>query len=285
MVETILANGKTILCDFDSWGDFVEFSKKDTPKDTPCNSSHATSGSRDGWTMTANYNDALSLAVSGWEEKVSEARNMSEALISKVMDKMNVPTIHFDVEGIDFDMARVHNGEPECWYRFEEHTVDNEGDAVIRITVNNMASAGIDAETIVKRGAVIAAMVELFEYAHRKVEIISHSPFKSWDSKQADIEFKINIKLANQPLDLARLMFVTGHPSMLRRLLFHAVEMYPPQMRTCGEGYGKCSELRDDAQGNIHFGQINYEDKETWINHPHEFILEQLKAQSIDVKL
>ena len=283
MKESRVNSGKTLLVEFDSWGDYIDYCNRSLPKNTYAESSRSGDSS---FTLTANYEEAMQLAVVGWEEKVKEARTLSELLINKILDHMATPTIHYDVEGIDFDMARVHNGEPECWYRFEEHVTENEGDAVVRIVINNMASCGVETETIIKRGAVIAALVETLEYAHRRVEIVSHSPFSENNGNhEPAAEFKIMVKTASHPLDLARLMFMSGHPSMLRRLLFHCLELNVPEHSRCGCCYGFPVDLPKEAQGNVYFGKMHYDQHDQWLKDPEGFILEQLQTQGIEVKL
>ena len=287
MKESRVNDGKTLLVEFDSWGDWLEYSRLALPKNVYHDSSIKTDSFYQEFTLTPNYDKAIELALVGWEEKVNEARTLSELLINKILDHMAVPTIHYDVEGIDFDMSRVHQGEPECWYRFEEHVTENEGDAVVRIVINNMASCGVETDTIIKRGAVIAALVETLEYAHRRVELVSHSPFAAFDDdgKKAAAEFKIMVKTASQPLDLARLMFMSGHPSMLRRLLFHALEMNVPEHTKCGSCYGYPTDLSKADQGNVYFGKLHYGQNDRWLRDPEGFIIEQLQAQGVEVKL
>jgi hypothetical protein len=275
MIESVNTNGAKLL-DFDSWGDWLEYCKQNLPSN---HYNDASEKNDSEFTGTPNYSAALSLAVSGWEEKVSEARVLSEGLINKVLDKIATPVIHYDVEGIDFDMARVHRGEPEVWYRFEEHIIENDGDNVVRIVINNIASCGISTESIIRRGAVIAALVELLEYSHKKVEIISHTPFHT-----GKIEFRTIVKTANQPLDMARLMFMSGHPSMLRRLLFRALELNPKEHRECGMSYGMPHDLQQCDWGDVYFGKMHYEQNEQWYKNPEQFIIDQLTKQGIEVK-
>jgi len=283
ITESRINEETTLLVTFDSWGDYIEYCNRPLPKNVYRNESCSGTSS---FTLTANYDEAMQLAVVGWEDKVKEARTLSELLINKILDYMVTTTIHYDVEGIDFDMARVHNGEPECWYRFEEHVTENEGDAVVRIVINNMASCGVETETIIKRGAVIAALVETLEYAHRRVEVVSHSPFSETNGKYApSAEFKIIVKTAGQPLDLARLMFMSGHPSMLRRLLFHCLELNVPEHQRAGFCYGYPIDLPKEAQGNVYFGKMHYGQNERWLKDPESFIIEQLQEQGIEIKL
>lgn len=275
MKESKNTNGAKLI-DFESWGDYLEYCNLPFPKNVYHQSSRRNDNDFNGG---LSFHGALDMAIVGWEEKVSEARVLSEGLIDKILDKMASPVIHYDVEGLDFDMDRIHRHEPEVWYRFEEHLIDAEGDAVVKIVINNIASCGISTESIVRRGAVIAALVELLEYSHRKVEIISHTPFDN-----NIIEFRTVVKTANQPLDMSRLMFMSGHPANLRRLLFHCLEMNVPEHTKCGAGYGTPYDIQKQDQGNIYFGKMHYGENERWVKEPEKFIIEQLQAQGIEVK-
>jgi hypothetical protein len=264
------------LFEFNSWGDMLEYVKQPLPDNAYWRES-VDKGDAD-WSGTATYPQALTVAVDGWQDAVKDAKQLADALINKVMDRINVPVIHYDVEGIDFEMSRVNRGEPECWYRFEEHITNNEGDNVITIVVNGAVSCGIKSEAIIRRGAVICALIELLEYSHRKVTVVHDMPYHN------EITFRTIVKTAHQPLDMARLMFACGHPAMLRRLMFHALELNPTEHEKVGSGYSIPTDTNKANQGDIYFPRMISLDGQRWHSEPEQFIIEQLKAQGIEIK-
>ena len=269
-------DGTGKLFEFNSWGSLLDYLKTPLPSDA-----YRTS-SRDGdyeFTGTKSYDQAIDIANTGWVDGVKDAKQLADTLINKVMDKVSVPVIHYDVEGIDYDMSLVNRGIPECWYRFEEHIMDNDGDNVVTIVVNGSASCGIDKGDITKRGAVIVALIELLEYSHRKVAVVHDMSYHS------DITFRTIIKTPEQPLDLARLMFACAHPSMLRRLMFRALELNPVQHRNVGASYSMPTESALNQRGDIYFPIMHYVENEKWHKNPEAFIIEQLTKQGIEVKV
>jgi len=269
-------NGTGKLFEFNSWGDMLEYVKQPLGDDAYRRESREHLG--DDWSGTKNYPTALTMAVDGWSDKVKDAKQLADALVNKVMARITVPVIHFDVEGIDFDMSRVNRGEPECWYRFEEHIQENDGDNVVTIVVNGAASCGIETSAIIKRGAVICALIELLEYSHRKVTVVYDMPYHS------DITFRTVVKTAHMPLDLSRLMFACGHPAMLRRLMFHALELNPSEHRNVGSCYSMPTDTAYANRGDIYFQRMTSLERERWHVDPENYIIEALQAQGIEVK-
>lgn len=73
-------------------------------------------------------------------------------------------------------------------------------------------------------------------------------------SSEPDIKLyvKIKIKSANEKLNVSKLAFPLVHPSMLRRLFFRFIEVYPHVTKSFVSGYGspaKSSELREVFKG------------------------------------
>ena len=71
-----------------------------------------------------------------------------------------------------------------------------------------------------------------------------------WPEKQFII--KVRIKSANEKLNVSKLAFPLVHPSMLRRLFFRFIEVYPNVTKSFVSGYGhpaSSSELRNTFKG------------------------------------
>lgn len=270
-----ISDGTGKLVNFDTWGDLIDYVKQPHPPDVY--QQHSNEYGKN-WAGTNTLDEAIDIAVKGWEDGIKDARPIADALIDKLTDMVEVPVIHYDVEGIDFDMARVNRGEPECWYRFEETLQDDMNSAVVSIVVNGAATCTVDAKVIIRRGAVIVALIELLEFAGRKVSVTYE-----WTC-HSDITFRTTVKTPSQPLDLSRLMFACAHPSMLRRLMFKALEMNPREHRAVGSGYSTPTESNEKDRGNIYFKKMHTPEHEKWNKNPEKFILEQLKAQGVHIK-
>ena len=63
---------------------------------------------------------------------------------------------------------------------------------------------------------------------------------------------KVRIKSANEKMNISKLAFPLVHPSMLRRLFFRFIEVYPNVTKPFTSGYGHpatSSELRNTFKG------------------------------------
>jgi len=106
---------------------------------------------------------------------------------------------------------------------------------VVRIVVNPSASAAIDGEVIMRRGAAVMALAEAIEKRGGRVEILMRYGVTSGDTQG---QYETVIKRAGVALNLNTVAFAMAHPSMLRRLMFRAMENTPHVMRMTKGGYG-----------------------------------------------
>jgi hypothetical protein len=123
------------------------------------------------------------------------------------------------------------------------------------------------------------------EYAGNRCEVVHHCPFNSThaDIQHSAIDFKTVIKTADQPLDLSRLMFAVGHPSMFRRIMFACLEQNPVEHAKV-RNYGQSVPVHESYHGDIYLDSMGYGDPQ-WTSpaSAQEWILAQLKAQGVHV--
>ena len=172
----------------------------------------------DGWTGTANYSDAIDLAVDGWEEMRPEVDSIRESIMghmSEIMDFEFVPTL--DVVGAAVDMGEFMTGVPECMVSFpmeERDTVSR----VIRIVLDPGGNASVKSRELANRAAAVAALLESLQLSGRSLEIWVASPVKgNGFSSHSPV---VCAHRAGTEVDINSMMFFCGHPSFLRRLIF-----------------------------------------------------------------
>jgi hypothetical protein len=277
---------------FATWGEFVDYVRQDAPN------AHGHS-SKDGgysFTGTRSYEEAIELADNGWAEGRDEALKMSQPLIDRLVQFIERPDIVYDVEGNGYDIGRFCSDDPECAIRMENEIVEVPAPPrLIRIVFNNLASAGVDKEILTAKGAAVAALIELLEFAGNRVELVvlSHA---SGDSSRERIAFmkSVTVKAFDQPLDMARIIFAIAHPAMMRRLGFRVAELASPVAQRAmhvGGGYGYVvstdqSELL--AEYNLRpdlFFAASYLYDTQWGNEKatQKWVLETLKAQGVHI--
>ncbi len=267
---------------FGSWGEFLEVAKQ--PSKTSYNQSVANEKS---FTDGVSFDDAVTMAQKGWLDAADKAKTLTDNLVNKVVQLIELPQLVYDVEGIDFDLSRVLDGEPEAWYRFETKTVQGAGTDLIHIVINCSVSAGVDCDAIIRRGAMIVALIELLEYAGKKVTVSMLGVFGSNSDKDKyeGYSYQVTIKRAGMPLDVPFLMFAIAHPASFRRLGFRMAEHHKDVMDAIGAWYGYPVNIPKEKQGDIYFPCIHLSrDLEAYKN-PEQFILDTLKTHGVDVKL
>lgn len=266
---------------FNSLGDFVQYLQASNPRSK--NPSSMGYGNR-GWYGTASMQEAYDLARDGWESEAEQVAALSKPLIEKMTSIIERPEMVMDVVGNSLDVPEYLAGNPECWMRYESHTVEGHGTKHMRIVFNAMISGGISTEVIRAKGAAITALVEALEWGGCRVQVdvaIGYRMFESY----------VTVKHADQHLDVPRLVFALAHPSMARRFFFGLLERQPEHRALgCGSGYGgngaeytwrhPCSE-----KGDLYFGHSYYGEPH-WLNADsvQEWVIEKLKEQGVSVR-
>lgn len=267
---------------FSSWGEFLECAKQ--PSKTSYNQSVLNAES---FTDGVSFDGALTMAQTGWLDAADKAKTLTDNLVNKVVPLIELPQLVYDVEGIDFDLSRVLDGEPEAWYRFETKTVQGEGTDLIHIVINCAVSSRVDCDAIIRRGAMIVALIELLEYAGKKVTVSMLGVFGSNSDKDKyeGYSYQVTIKRAGMPLDVPFLMFAIAHPASFRRLGFRMAEQHQDVMGAIGSWYGYPVNIPKEKQGDIYFPCVHSARDVEAQDNPEQFILDTLKAHGVDVKL
>lgn len=218
---------------FQSWGAFVAYVATTTPTVAGGLSSHDPASS---WNGNVSWARSLALAVEGWTEGEQRIRELSRRLEAHITHRIVREEFNYDVEGMAFDVARFLNGEPEHWIRPEEATVTTDhGSKHVKLVVNISASSAVSPEAIIARGAAVAALVELLEYADHRVEVWITNPSSAahrYGEAYAPPIYVCDVKVKSfdQPLDMGLLAFALAHPATLRRLMFAAQECADPSI-------------------------------------------------------
>jgi hypothetical protein len=185
------------------------------------------------WSGGLTWEQAKSLALSGWSEGAAEAERMRAQVFLKVADKVLRPKQVSAMAGYCVDVGSYLANQPECFIgrEFDER---NYPGRVYRVVASISFSAAISPEVIIQRGAMICAIVDAIEYAGHRVEVICNDAnsankgdsFRRGEHKGAGwFEVSVVLKKASQPLDMSDLAFCLAHPAMLRRIMFSVAEI------------------------------------------------------------
>jgi hypothetical protein len=270
---------------FYTWGEYLKFAM-DAPNETEYDSSRKTGGYYGkGWSGTDTWEEALKLAIDGWHDGECKANGVAAPILDKLSSLVERQEIVYDVEGMGLDVAAYLKGEPECWQKIETHTVDGTGTRQLRVVYNSAASCGVSAEVLNAKGATVAALVQLLEFAGNRVELWDLAMCSGgWDRKKPVYEARVLVKAADQELDMGRVIFALAHPANMRRLGFSVQERNKEQAESLGSGYGCPVETLDDkeSRGDIYIGSSYYgEPQWTDTKQATDWVVKTLKEQGV----
>lgn len=228
-----------------NWYDFVNHCESATPNSTRRES--RVDGDRE-WNGTKTWEKALTLARKGWPELGVKVKLLSDDLFAKLSRYCMRPEPHYKTEGNILDVGRWLDGEPEHWLVMDESETTSQGKRVCRIVYNQTASAGVSTEVMQAKGATIAALVRLLDYAdiRSEIELIGVIAKGYGNDNNSDrIAYRVNVKDAAQDLDFDIVSFALGHPASFRRMGFACMETFSAE--TCkwhaNYNYGYPSDL------------------------------------------
>lgn len=192
-----------------------------TTEPTGTSRSSVADGRSQAWDLGLGFDGAMAGLVNGWSEHrdmVNGVASQVKADALKVTDAMR-PTFVFDVSGGAVDVGRLMSGERECMIDFRM-APSSARERVITVIVGCAVSAKVPAETIVKRGAVLVALIDVLTATGRSVEVWAEATSKNVGPNKDTYITGVKLKDASEALDLDCLLFGIAHPAMLRRAIF-----------------------------------------------------------------
>ncbi|KKN60707.1 hypothetical protein LCGC14_0529060 [marine sediment metagenome] len=271
---------KEHIQEFDSVQDWLKFLATKTDMPTSQRSSQEV-GDRH-WAGTATYAEALHLAERGWPEGVDKVHRMAVELSDKIIKKLNVPELVYDVVGDELDIGRYVEGDPEDFMTLTAQEEWQEP-KILHVVANIGASAMVEADTMLRKGAAVVALVDALEQHGKRVIIDIVATATSGDRQ---IVTTVRIKDADAPVQLANLVFLIAHAASPRRLMFSAWEHAPETVRRAVGvfpmgGYGSPSDPAEDKRGDIYIGSLyggwEADEAEAWV-------LKELGKQGIEIE-
>ena len=112
---------------------------------------------------------------------------------------------------------------------------------IVRIAVNMSASANIQAQSIINRGAALVALIDRIQLSGRRVELIA---IKHGYSRNDKFVWSVTVKRPEEPVDMDRIGLAFATPIMLRRFFFRVMEFTVPMVVY---GYGSSSHFKDEC--------------------------------------
>lgn len=284
---------------FTTWNEFVDYADNAPSEMSSLDRQSRTENDPHYYSFVKakDWKEVLSLARDGWPEGLKKVKEISGIMFNNVSQMIERVEVNHDIEGHLIDVSRFVDGEPECWMKFEDVIQEAQsGNKLIRITFNCTVSSGVSTDVIVRKGAAIAALIELLEYSGHRVELIlieAVAPSRSGtftDNPSPEILVYINLKTFDQNSDMANISYALAHPSVSRALMFSVAETAPEETRKkCGiykyGSYGSPTDIPKTEKGDIHIGHSRHGEPQ-WASEQaaEKWIIEQLAKQGVHLK-
>ena len=226
--------------EFQNMGEFIKYLRdNDSVTKRYSNQYEQTySNSRRTWYGSRNLNDAIEICETGWTEKAkrlttkiktytttSDFAKYQKRFISQAGYQPIVPLY----------LAGVPNNMMNS--RFEQKK-----QKIITITKSIGYRSEVSPMQIEQESLKTLSIIQMLESKGYRVNL---NICNTWDAGRNTITLKVNIKKANEKLNISKIAFPLTHPSMLRRLIFRFREVTPEHDSLGGGGslYDKLSNI------------------------------------------
>lgn len=274
-----MANSNYHVVKFDSLADITERAASQTNADFK---SHRYDPE---YNVTRTFDDAIELARHGWHDARERVDGHLEPLREALGALLDVTTERaHDIIGYEPDIDRYLAGEMECMY--EDFFVEAPKDGkVFRLLVDVSMTWDNRPEDVLKRGAVLCALVEAYTLLGLQLEIWCEGTWTNHERNgYATILTQINS--AGDPADIDAMMFALGHPDYNRRLQWAVGEQ--DRVFSTKFGYGGTVGYYGSCRQGAHFQEfldasavVSLDGNHEMTRNPLKWIMGQLEAQGV----
>lgn len=171
------------------------------------------------FTGTESFEEALNLLKTGWTSVAKEIEKKLKAKIRSISHERTRKS-YYDVVGGQASVPRYLQGIPT---NMVNQKIVAKKQKVINVYKNVTYAAFVKTETIKEESVKALEIVRAIEATGSRVNLFIIMGAKS----PQGISFSIKIKSANERLNISKVAFPMVHPSMLRRLYFRMIEVFP----------------------------------------------------------
>ena len=204
---------------FSSLSRMVEFVKA-IPKEKQNGDGYETDNPK--WYGTRDMSEALKLAQYGWQDGIDQAKRVSDFL---TIEHATQRRRSYSVAGGNVNVGKMLSGNPSHMVKKK----DKKGSRIIKLFVQNNGLCDITGKSMMMRGLVVCAIVDLLENNGYSCEIIAITTdyASSRTPKIVGAHTVVKLKNAGEKGNLSDIAFGLGHPSIFRRFIFANVKATP----------------------------------------------------------
>ena len=226
-------NEKTESIEYGSLQEFYDYLINTPFNEAFCWSNHSSVSGSKHFTQTESFQEAVELFKNGWSDMASKLVQRLKVIENKTEPTMK-PRTTLSVCGYQAIVPLYLQGVPNNMVNKKMVPIKQK---VITLNKSIDYSSGVNADTIIEESIKAMQIVKKLEAQGYRVNLnIVLGSTAGYQSKQFIV--KVRIKSANEKMNISKLAFPLVHPSMLRRLFFRFIEVYPNITKSFVNGYG-----------------------------------------------
>lgn len=234
---------KTEVVEYDSLHEFYEYLIRTPFNDAFCWAKHSSVDGDYYFTKTRDFSEAVELFKNGWSDMATKLVQKLKVIESKTEPTMKPKNV-LGVAGYQAIVPLYLQGVPNNMVTKKMTPVKQK---VITLNKSIDYNGGVSADQIIEESIKAMQIVKKLEAQGYRCNLnIVLGTTAGYPSKQFVV--KVRIKSANEKLNVSKVAFPLVHPSMLRRLFFRFIEVYPSVTKPFVNGYGRpasADELRE----------------------------------------
>jgi len=238
---------KTEVIEYDSLHEFYEYLIHTPFNDAFCWAKHFSVDGDYYFTKTRDFSEAVELFKNGWSDMATKLVQKLKVIESKTEPTMKPKNV-LGVAGYQAIVPLYLQGVPNNMVTKKMTPVKQK---VITLNKSIDYNGDVSAAQIIEESIKAMQIVKKLEAQGYRCNLnIVFGTTTGYPSKQFVV--KVRIKSANEKMNVSKLAFPLVHPSMLRRLFFRFIEVYPHVTKSFVNGYGSpatSNEMRNIFKG------------------------------------
>ena len=218
--------------EFDSLGEFYEYLIHTPFNDAFKHADHSSVKGTYSFTKTKSFDEAAQLFKNGWSDMAQRLVQKLKVIENKSQPVMK-PRNTLGVAGYQAIVPLYLQGAPNSMVSKKMVPIKQK---VVTINKSIDYAANVGSDTIIEESVKALQIIKKFEAQGYRVNLNIVLGSRGYDSRKFVV--KIKIKSANEKLNVSKLAFPLVHPSMLRRLFFRFIEVYPNITKSFVGEYG-----------------------------------------------
>ena len=246
--------GKTTVLNFGTIGEYNALKASPANADILKSSFDENGGkpsSCKSWFGTSTMAEAEKILNVGWPEGVKQMKDT----IGQVQVPGDVKCVRkrmkYATTGEEVDYEKMMSGDPLCYkvYVYDEGYT-TPADKHIRIAIDMVASGWTRPDQMFWKGAAAASLADALEASGRSVEIVGYFFSQGFSNVRPHDRIFVNVvlKKEGEPMDLSRIVGLTGHAASLRILGFKAIASDVDRIST---SFGSVVRYEDATSGKM----------------------------------